>query len=222
MSSTQQPMVSIAGLFGKGDERLWGQDSECGVLPTHQRLHAEDLPGEQVGDRLVFEAELPGGDGDGQVGLQGRTVDHVVVHLGVEELVAGFSGAFGHVHGEVGLPEQFGGIAGLGASLGHADADGDNQGVSSDDERCAQRAQDPLGDLNGDRAALVVFHDQDRELVAAEAGDQVLGAGAAVEPVSQLGEKRVACFMSLCVVDVLEVVDVDEEQAVLPGPALAA
>lgn len=166
------------------------------MLPAHECLHAEDLPGAQVGNGLVVEAELPGGDGDGQVGFEGRAVDHVVVHLGVEELVAGLSAAFGHVHGEVGVPQQFGGIADLGASLGHADADGDHQAVSTDDEGYAQRVQDPLGDLDGDGAAVVVFHDQDRELVAAEAGDQVVGADAVVEPGGQLDEKLVASFMT--------------------------
>ena len=209
--------VDVAGLFGEGDEVGWGQKSEGGVLPAHQCLHAENLPGAQVGDGLVVEAELSGGDGDGQVGFEGRAADHVVVHLGVEELVAGLAAAFGHVHGEVGLPEQFGGIAGRGASLGHADADVDNHAGSADDERRPQRVQDPLGDLDGD-GAVVVFHDHDRELVAAQAGDQVVGADAVVEPGGQLDEKGVASFMTDGVVDIFEVVDVDEQQALLPGP----
>ena len=131
----------------------------------------------------------------GQVGLEGRAADHVVVHLGVEELVAALAAALGHVHGEVGVPEQFGGIAGLGASLRHADADRDRQVVSADDEGCAHRVQDPIGDLDGGGAA-VVFDDHDRELVAAQAGDQVVGADAVVEPGGQLDEKRVASFMT--------------------------
>ena len=81
--------------------------------------------------------------------------------------------------------------------------------------------EDPLGDLDGGGAA-VVFDDHDRELVAAEAGDQVVGPDAVVESGGQLDEKRVAAFVTERVVDVLEVVDVDEEHAFLAGSAVAA
>ena len=57
--------VDVAGLFGEGDEVGWGEKAEGGVLPAHECLHAENLAGAQVGDGLVLEAELAGGDGDG-------------------------------------------------------------------------------------------------------------------------------------------------------------
>jgi hypothetical protein len=64
-------MASMSPLFGERDEFCWGQESERGVLPAHECLHAQDLPGAQVGDGLVLDAELPCGDSDGQVGLEG-------------------------------------------------------------------------------------------------------------------------------------------------------
>jgi hypothetical protein len=90
----------------------------------------------------------------------------------------------------------------------------------ADDERGAQRLEDSFGDLDGDRAR-VVFDDDDRELVAAEAGDEVVGTDAVLESGGQLDEKGVAALMTEGVVDVLEIVDVDEQHALVAGPAVA-
>jgi hypothetical protein len=80
------------------------------VLPTHEGLQAEDPSGTQVNHGLIIDAKLAGGHSPGQIGLEGRTGQHAVMHWSVEDLVACLAFALCHVHGEVGLPHQFSGI----------------------------------------------------------------------------------------------------------------
>jgi hypothetical protein len=79
--------------------------------------------------------------------------------------------------------------------------------------------QDPLGHA-GRGGSGVVLGDDDGELVTAEAGDEVGGPDTGVQAGSQFDEEGVASFMSECVVHVLEIVDVDEEDTFVVGPAV--
>ena len=108
------------------------------MLPPHQCLDAQDVVGAQVDDRLVLEPKLTRSDGNSEIRFERGAVEHVVVHLGVEELVATLAGPFGHVHGEVGVPEQLRSVFGPGVALGHPDAHRDGETGSVDDERLAQ------------------------------------------------------------------------------------
>jgi len=101
------------------------------------------------------------------------------MHLVGEELEAGLAAAFGHVHGDVGLPQQPRCVDSVGESLGYPDADADIERGLSDDEGGVQRVEDPLRDDNGSGPA-VVFHHQDCELVAAQASNHVVAADATV------------------------------------------
>ena len=62
-----------------------------------------------------------------------------------------------------------------------------------------------------ERAQVGLVLGQDRELVAAEPGDQVVVADEAADPLGDRDEQRVAGGVAEGVVDDLEVVEVDEQ-----------
>ena len=190
------------------------------MLPADEGFDSDYFAGDQVGDGLVVQPQLLGVGGAGEVGFEGGAVDHAVVDVGVVELGPVFAAAFGHVHGEVGAAQQFGGVAGVRSPLGDADAHRHDEGGRADGEWFAQAVQDPVGDCDG-RGAVVVFGDENGELVAAESGDEVLHTYAGTEPGRKLDEQRIPAFVAEGVVDVLEIVDVDEQNAFLPGAPLA-
>ena len=67
-----------------------------------------------------------------------------------------------------------------------------------------------MGDSGG--IVCVSVHEHDNELVAAEPNQQVSFAQAARQTWAQLLEKLVAGWVAECVVDLLEVVEVNEEE----------
>ncbi|MCY1227767.1 hypothetical protein D9M72_400550 [compost metagenome] len=213
--------VDVARLLGERNELRRRKQPQRGVLPAHQSLDAEDGSAVQIGNGLVLEAELAGGHGGGQVPFEGGAVRHMVVALGVEKLETCLSAVFGQIHREVRLPQQLGSVCGFRAPLCRAHAGRDGQPVVADEERRAQRPVDPIGDPGGDRAGVVVQHN-DRELVSAEPGNHVVGADAALEAGGQLDEQGITPLMSQRIVDLLEVVDVDEQQPLVPVPAGAS
>ena len=77
-------------------------------------------------------------------------------------------------------------------------------------ERLGEGGGDPVGDR--DRLAFVgEAVDQDPELVAAEAGDDVAGAQVGAQPRRDRAQQGVAGVVAEAVVDQLEVVEVEEE-----------
>ena len=84
-----------------------------------------------------------------------------------------------------------------------------------------QGVQDALSDLDSGRGVRVAV-DDDRELVTAQTGHQVLGTYTVCESGCELDEQDVSTLVPEGVVDVLEVVDVDEQQALLRRPTVTA
>lgn len=138
-------------------------------------------------------------------------IGHLVVHVGIEELVPGLSGAFGHIHGEVGLAQQFRSVPGAGVLVRYAYADGDGDAVPVQEERHVQGAQDAFGNFPG--RVRVSAGDDDGEFIPAQARDDVPGADAPFESGRQADQQRVPALVAQGIVDVFEVIDVNEEQA---------
>src|SRR4029079_11212572 len=92
-----------------------------------------------------------------------------------------------------------------------------------DVERGGQLLVDAGGDEGGVGAGAHVV-DEDRELVAAEAGERVAGTDAALEAPGDFDEELVAREVAQAVVDDLEAVHVDEEdgEAVVGPPGREA
>ena len=80
---------------------------------------------------------------------------------------------------------------------------------AADEHRGRDRLDDPAGDVLCFLAAGVAQHDG--ELIPAEAGAQVPGAGDSQESRPDLAQKVVSCSVAEYVVDALEVVEVHEQ-----------
>src|SRR5690606_24675850 len=134
------------------------------------------------------------------------------------------SGADAVAAGALGLVELFvgagdeggGGVVGLDG--GAAEADGDADGFALEDEAV-------LGDLfaeglrEGDGAFELGLREHDRELFAAVAGEDFVAADALLDDLGELAQDVVAREVAALVVDALEEVDVEHDEAEGAGVA---
>jgi hypothetical protein len=142
----------------------------------------------------------------------------MTVARGAVDLVAD-AARLGRVHGDVGALHQRLDVAAVLGEHRDPDAGADEQRQALEAERLLDRAGQLDGDLLGllDRRA---GRQQDRELVAADAGDQ-LGAGdSGLQAGADLAQQPVTGLVAERVVELLEVVEVDQQQREL-GLALA-
>ena len=148
------PVSSASGMNSSG-----GDHAPLRMVPAGERLHADDLVGRQVDDRLVVRLELASATAATEVRLQAHPLDDGGVHAGLVDLEAALALALGPVHGEVGVAEQAGRVL-LAVADDDADAgvDGDERAVDLD--RGAHELEDrerpprrPRLDRGGARAA---------------------------------------------------------------------
>ena len=144
-----------------------------------------------------------------EVALQLHARDGGGVHLRLIEGEAPLPRRLGGVHGQVGLAQQ---VVGLGVAIGRdggADAGPHHHLPALELERRAKRLEDPLG--GAARPVLPRLLEQDRELVATEAGGRVLRAHHRPQSLGHRDQELVAGVVAEGVVDGLEVVEVGEE-----------
>ena len=101
-----------AHLLGERDEDVRADDPALGVTPAQQRLHAADLAAGQAHDRLIVDLKLAGRHRALQVGAQFEPLEHLRVHLRLEQAIAALALALGDVHRRVGVADQFVGVGG--------------------------------------------------------------------------------------------------------------
>ena len=180
------------------------------MLPAHQPLRGHGLALTEFHLRLVVEHELVVGQGPAQVGGQTEPLGAVVVVLGAvddQRVVVGL----GAIHGHVGALEQRVDVAAVLGVPGQADAGVQRDADPVHVDRLGQRVLQALHRrLSGGR---VSARHEYRELVPAEAGDEVLAAEGGAQPRADLLQDEVAVMVSERVVDVLEAVEVDQQQA---------
>ncbi len=202
-------------VLGDRDEVGRVEGPPLGMAPTDQRLEAGDLAGAEVDDGLVVERQLVAVEGVAQLPFHLQPLHRPRSHLGVEEDAAGAAALLGPVHRRVGVADQQLGVdvpIFSRAGDGDADAGADEVVDAVDRERLGEGG----GDAIGDRQRLVFVGeaiDQDPELVAAEAGDDVSRAQVGAQARRHGAQQGVAGVMAEAVVDQLEVVEVEEEDA---------
>ena len=183
------------------------------MLPADQRLEARDLAGAEADHRLVVEGELVAVERVAQLAFDLEPAHRAGPHLGVEEDAAGAAAFLGPVHRRVGVADQqlgAGRLLVVRAGDGDADRGGDEVLDAVDREGLGEGGGDAVGDR--DRLAFVgEAVDQDPELVAAEAGDDVAGPQVGAQPRRHRPQQGVAGVVAEAVVDQLEVVEVEEE-----------
>ena len=186
-----------------------GTETPLGVVPADEGLHRGERPIGQVHARLVVEGELGPVDRAAQVGAHLQALVGGLVHRRDEDPVLALATALGLVHREVGGAQHVGGAAQPGPAVGDADAAAHPQRALGQAERPIERLQDARRDRR--RLALVHVDQEQRELVAAEAGRRVLRPDRRGQALPYLGDEQVALGMPERVVHVLEVVEVDEQ-----------
>ena len=191
-------------------------------MPARQRLEGRDLARSQVVQRLVFHRQRALGQRTAEVGLQPHPLRHLQVQAGVEQRVAGLAGQLGLVHRGVGVAQHVGGRGVTHAAEGDADAGAGDDFVVANVERPAQRLEQALGQADRLAVAVQVFG-QHGELVATQPRHHVLGPQMLLDAPRHLDQKVVAHRMAQAVVDELEAVKVQKDQAELaPLRQLAA
>ncbi len=142
-----------------------------------------------------------------------------LIHAVVEVFESALA-LLGLVHREVGLAQQGIGILAIVRIDADADAGADRVAPLLELERLGKRhgefLRHPCRGPGRRRMA-----DDDGELVAAQAGDEVVGTQLVVEAAGDDAQYLVAHLVPLRVVDVLEAVEVDEQQRHLVAVALS-
>ena len=204
-----------AALLGDRDEVGRVELAVAGVVPADQGLERGHLAAREVDHRLVVEDELVAFDPLAQLALGLEPAQRAGPHLGVEELAAGAAAFLRPVHRRVGVADQHvrvGGLAGRGTGDGDPEAGGDEVVGAGDHVGLGEGRRDAIGDR--DRLVLVgETVDQDPELVAAEAGDDVPRPQVGPQPRRDRPQQLVAGVVAEAVVDQLEVVEVEEEDS---------
>src|SRR5262245_66583625 len=94
-----------AALFGRRNECAGSNEAAARMMPSDQRLEADDTPVDQ-GLRLVVQSKLLEVYGSPQITLERAPVARALVHLRGEEPDS--AGAFSPraTHGSIGIPDQ--------------------------------------------------------------------------------------------------------------------
>ena len=199
-----------AGPLGRGDERLRRHRAALPVGPPGQGLHGDGAGVAEPHDRLVRHVDLAPVQRLGQPGRQAGVVEQrdqggvVVDHDAA-------AAALGRVHRGVGPAQQQLCRRGRAVPVRHDQPDAGPYGpdLPVERERRGQRGAYPVGH----HGRLQVALHEHGELVAAQPGHRVGRRRAGPQPVAHLPEQRVAGGVPERVVDHLELVQVDEQQA---------
>ena len=189
------------------------------MVPTQECFETVDAVAPDVDHGLVPDRQLTAVERIDELDAQLQSLEHLLAHAGLEHLEAALAATLGEVHRDVGIADHGVDVV---VQVGERDAD---RGVLEDPQLGADVGR-PAHGLDGaagnrrttlDRRAL----EQDRELVAAEAGDGVARPQQCPEAFGDDAEEAVARRMPEAVVDRLEVVEVDAQHGRVRAVRLA-
>ena len=208
-------------------ETLRGRHEAAGQQQL-ARLHLHPQQGLVVAHRIVAHRH-DGLEHQGEAIMvtgvaHARGPAHVLGHAGLLVVLARVQVdavaalRLGHVAGQIGLGQDVVRRLGMVVDQGHADGAGDVERLAAVEElEVLEQAAQVLRRRHRLRAVHVV--EQHRELVAAEAGQQVALADVALEQPGAFLEELVPGGVAEGVVDVLELVQVDVEQGAVGAAA---
>ena len=155
-----------------------------------------------------MQLELPVGDGLAQIELQSVPGPHPGVHLGLEKTVNTATVGLRAVQGHIGILEKLIGVGCIGWCHGDTHAHSNHDLLAVDFEGRPEDRHDAGGQCCCGgwlrQAAL-----DDAEFVTAETCDAVGSAQAFAQPLADLAQELVTDRMSQCVIDHLEVIEVE-------------
>ena len=114
---TIRPVCSASGMKSSG-----GTSPRSGCCQRTSASTPASRPVAELHGRLVVDGELAALDRPGELGLQLELADDRGVHVGREDRGAALAGLLGRVHGDVGVPQQLGGVVLAGRAGRDADA----------------------------------------------------------------------------------------------------
>ena len=88
------------------NEPVRPDQTEHGMLPANQSFEAHNFPGANFGLRLVHQENLIAFDGQAQIVLEDRTLQHFRIHFFRKKQEAIAAGFLGPVHGGIGVLDQ--------------------------------------------------------------------------------------------------------------------
>jgi hypothetical protein len=154
-----------------------------------------------------------------QVDLQAQPICSALLHVRLEHRAPRLASLLGLVHGHVGGAQQVEAVRDLVAG-GDPDADADTDLDLAEQHGPGQGHQQAL--RHGLRMLGIGVGDEHDELVATEPAGSVVGTQLDVHAPGDLHQQLVAHRMAQAVVDELEVVDVQQQDAGRPGdPAVS-
>ena len=163
-----------AVLLGDLDELARGHEAALGMLPANERFDPGEDTIAQIHDGLVHEPQLAKLDGVLELDTQLVAIADRGVHAGIEDRVPGLAVRLGHVHRHVGVADDVvGGVSVASRALAMPMLAVTLTLRSLMTYGSPQLARQSFGHGEGALEVGCVVG-QDRELVAAEAGDEVV------------------------------------------------
>ena len=210
--------VNQARLLGERNENLRRNFAVLRIVPTQQRLGADDRLVGDADDRLIVKHELVFLDRNAECLFQRVLIEPPRGEIGVEKLIGVAAKLLGAVHRHVGVLEQAFRIVAVVGINRDADRRRHIDLVLLDLERLSDGFLKLLRDAIEHRGVVEIL-DDDHELVASEPRQQVGCAQGLRQGGGDAFEQLVADAMSQSVVDVFETVEIDEHYA---DPSAAA
>ena len=201
------------GLLGHRNEAPRRHPAQLRTLPAQQGLGLGQAAGAGTVDGLVMQKQLALRHGLAQRGLNAQRTGQALVHAGFEKAPAAASPRLGFVHGNFGALQQDAGGQHLLSRKGHADAGIELEPHASVTEVAPHGVQYGLRarfHLQHAHQRLQARHDQ-RELIAAQACQQVTGLQVRQQGLCRLTQHLVTEGVAQGVVDFLEVVQIDQQ-----------
>ena len=186
------------------DELAGQQQPAHGVLPADEGFERFDPPGAKVERRLVVEDELVEQPGAAELTGQRQPGLRLGQHARRERADGAAARCLRRIHREVGVAQDR-----VGVGAGRDAGAGGGMHVIADQ---AMRAGHRLERAPRDRGRVFIAEREDRELVAAQARDEIAGTQRGAKALRGAGEKLVAGRVAEAVVDRLEVVEIEEHE----------
>ena len=201
-----------ARLLGDADELYRRDRAFLRVRPAGEHLESGQAPRVELEDRLVDEVEPFLRDRVPQLTLEPELCGHFGVQGAVEDRVSALALRLGAIHRYIGIAHHL--VVRLVGQRAGRDADARTRryGNPFQGQRFGEHLLQALGE-HDDLAVGAYVLDQNRELVAAEPRDQVLGPQKRPHAPGELDQQGVPRAVAEAVVDQLEPVEVEEQHA---------
>jgi hypothetical protein len=179
------------------------------VLPANERLEGDRPPACERDDRLEVHADLAAADSVLERACKLVTSPDTHVHLRLEGRIPALAGGLCAVHRNIRVREKFVGGARTARGGGDADACVNGHLASVQEERHLHRFDHSHRDVL--RHLFAARVEEDPELVASETRCEIAGPDTCAHALGDGDEELVAGAVPECVVDRLEVVEIDEQ-----------